>query len=139
MPKKRRGRPLKEIDAAMVRQLSMLGCSIETIAQHFQCSRDTIENRFRAEIEEGKSEGEIRIRGKLFAAAMAGSLRAAEVCAVNLCHWSLNKPEVCVTNIVQNNQVPPTPETTKAHLAKMQFAVREAAARQLNGEQPSAP
>jgi hypothetical protein len=50
--KKKRGGPYpKEIDADVVRQLSMIGCSIETIAQHFHCSRDTIERRFRYEID----------------------------------------------------------------------------------------
>ena len=70
------------------------------IAQHFHCSRDTIENRFRYELDEGRSDGQVRIRGKLFQAAINGSQRALEVCAVNLCGWSLNKPEVSVTTNV---------------------------------------
>ena len=70
------------------------------IAQHFHCSRDTIENRFRYELDEDRSDGQVRIRGKLFQAAMNGSQRAVEVCAVNLCGWSLNKPEVSVTTNV---------------------------------------
>ena len=78
MPKKSRGRPLKEIDGDMLRQMAMIGCTTETIAQHFHCSRDTIERRFRWEIDEGKSAGQIRIRGKLFQAAMNGS------------HWTYN-------------------------------------------------
>jgi AraC-like DNA-binding protein len=40
----------------VVRQLAMIGCTTETIAQHFHCSRDTIENRFRYELDEGSSE-----------------------------------------------------------------------------------
>ena len=70
------------------------------IAQHFHCSRDTIENRFRYELDEDRSDGQVRIRGKLFQAAMNGSQRAVEVCEVNLCGWSLNKPEVSVTTNV---------------------------------------
>jgi hypothetical protein len=129
----------KEIDGDMVRQLSMIGCSIETIAQHFHCSRDTIERRFRYEIEEGKSDGQIRIRGKLFQAAMNGSQRALEVCAVNLCGWSLNRPEVSVvTNVIQNNALRRTPEQVKAHLVELQRAVLAEARRFENrGDSPS--
>jgi hypothetical protein len=124
MPKNRGGRPKAEIDGNMVRQLAMIGCTTEVIAQHFHVCRDTIENRFRHELEEGKSDGQIRIRGKLFQAAMNGSQRALEVCAVNLCGMSLSKPEVqVVTNVIQNNQPQRTPEQVKAHLIELQKAV----------------
>jgi hypothetical protein len=124
MPKKSRGRPLNEIDGDLVRQMAMIGCTIETIAQHFHCSRDTIENRFRYELDEGRSDGQLRIRGKLFQRAMDGSQRALEVCAVNLCGWSLNKPEVCVTtNVIQNAAPQRSPEQVKAHLVELQRAV----------------
>jgi hypothetical protein len=60
-----------------------------------------IQRRFRHEIDEGRSDGDIRIRGKLFHHAMEGSQRALEVCAVNLCGWSLNAPQT-VVNVVQH-------------------------------------
>jgi hypothetical protein len=124
MPKNRGGRPLKEIDGEMVRQMAMIGCTTETIAQHFHCSRDTIENRFRYELDEGKSAGQIRIRGKLFQAAMNGSQRALEVCAVNLCGMSLNKPEVqVVTSVIQNAAPQRSEAEVKAHLVELQRAV----------------
>jgi hypothetical protein len=92
--------------------------------QHFHCSRDTIENRFRYELDEGRSDGQVRIRGELFQAAMNGSQRALEVCAVNLCGWSLNKPEVSVvTNVIQNAAPRRSPEEVKAHLVELQRAV----------------
>jgi hypothetical protein len=125
MPKNRGGRPLKEIDGDLVRQMAMIGCTIEVIARHFHCSRDTIEKRFRYELDEGRSDGQVRIRGKLFQAAMNGSQRALEVCAVNLCGMSLNKPET-VVNLVQNVGRPVdtrTPEQVKAHLVELQRAV----------------
>ena len=57
------------------------------------------------ELDEGRSDGQLRISGKLFRAAMNGSQRALGVCAVNLCGMSLNKPEVqVVTNVIQNAQ-----------------------------------
>jgi hypothetical protein len=139
MPKNRGGRPLKEIDGDQVRQMSMIGCSIEVIAQHFHVSRDTIERRFRWEIDQGKSAGQIRIRGKLFQAAMNGSQRALEVCAVNLCGMSLSKPDVqVVTNVIQNNALRRTPEQVKAHLVELQRAVLAEARRFENrGDSPS--
>jgi hypothetical protein len=104
--------------------MAMIGCTTEVIAQHFHCSRDTIENRFRYELDEGRSDGQVRIRGKLFQAAMNGSQRALEVCAVNLCGWSLNKPEVSVTtNVIQNAAPQRSPEQVKAHLVELQRAV----------------
>ena len=64
---------------------------------------------------------------------MNGSIRAAEVCAINLCGWSLSKPEVMV-NVVQN-AMPPPPESVKRALCDMHAAVlAEFAAR--NGEHP---
>ena len=123
MPKNRGGRPLKEIDGDLVRQMAMIGCTIEVIARHFHCSRDTIEKRFRYELDEGRSDGQVRIRGKLFQAAMNGSQRALEVCAVNLCGWSLNKHEVSVvTNVIQNAAPRRSPEEVKAHLVEAVWA-----------------
>jgi hypothetical protein len=141
--KKRRGRPPVEIDGDMVRQLSMISCSTETIAQHFHCHRHTIENRFRYQLDEDRSGGQIRVRGKLFQAAMNGSQRTLEVCAVNLCGWSLNKPEVSITtNVIQTAAPRRSEAETKAHLVELQRAVW-AEARRLenvqNQQQPLPP
>jgi hypothetical protein len=116
----------KDIDPDVVRQLAMIGCTTETIAQHFHCCRDVIERRFRHELDEGRSHGEIQVRGKLFQAAMNGSQRALEVCAVNLCGWSLNAPQT-VVNVVQHGAPVDTrsPEQVKAHLVELQRAVLE--------------
>jgi hypothetical protein len=55
---------------------------------------------------------------------MNGSQRALEVCAVNLCGMSLNKPEVFVaTNVIQNAAPQRSPEQVKAHLVELQRAV----------------
>ena len=132
--KKKRGPHFKEIDGDEVRQMSMIGCSIEVIAQHFHVSRDTIERRFRWEIDEGKSDGQIRVRGKLFQAAMNGSQRALEVCAVNLCGWSLNKPDTTVVNVVQNvgRPDPRSPEQVKAQLLEAHKYILAEARRQFD-------
>jgi len=118
--------------------MSMIGCSIELIAQHFHVSRDTIERRFRYEIDQGKSDGQLRIRGKLFQAAMQGSQRALEVCAVNLCGWSLNKPET-VVNVVQNvgrSVDTRSPEQVKAQLLEAHKYILAEARRQLSSTTP---
>ena len=75
----------KEIDPDMVRQLSMIGCTIARIAEHFHCCRDVIEKRFRWEIDEGKSEAEIRLQDKVFRAALDSYMLALELCLVNQC------------------------------------------------------
>ena len=100
MAKKRRGRPLKEIDGDLVRQLSMIGCTIEAIAQHFHCHRHTIENRFANETDEGRSDGHIRLKGKVFKAALDGNMRALELCLVNMCGWTLRPDVSVVTNVI---------------------------------------
>jgi hypothetical protein len=98
------------------------------IAEHFHCCRDTIEGRFRFELEEGKSEGQIRILGKIIQSALAGSVRAQELCAINLCGWSL-RPET-VVNVMQHTAAAVdtrSPEEVKAHLVELQKAVLEEA------------
>jgi hypothetical protein len=63
-----------------------------------------IERRFRWEIDDGKSEAEIRLKGKVFKAAMDGNMRALGLCLINQCGWTL-KPDVSVvTNVIQNAQ-----------------------------------
>jgi hypothetical protein len=130
MPKKR-GRPTQEIDPEMVRNLAMIGATIQTIAEYVGCSRDTIENRFRPEIEEGRSNGQVRALGKVFQAAMNGQMRALELYLINQCGWTL-KPET-VVNVVSASSVVDnrSPEQIKAHLVEMQRAVLEEARRQL--------
>jgi hypothetical protein len=42
----------------MVLQLTMTGCTIQTIAEDFHCCRDTIEDRFRLQIEQSRAEAQ---------------------------------------------------------------------------------
>lgn len=72
---------------------------------------------------------------------MNGSQRALEVCAVNLCGWSLNKPDTTVVNVVQNavgRLDPRDPQKVKAHLVELQRAVLQEARRQEQNE-PEGP
>jgi len=74
MAKKSRGRPLSVIDGDMARQLAMIGCSTETIAEHFHVHRHMIERRFPVRADESRSDGHIRLKGKVFKAAMDGNM-----------------------------------------------------------------
>src|ERR1700751_2995763 len=77
----------------------MIGCTTETIAPHFHCGWDTIAARVLYYQYEVISDGQLRIRGKLFKAAMQGSQRDLEVCAVNLCGKS--EPKMPIASCVR--------------------------------------
>jgi len=55
-------RPRIKIDAEQVLKLASIGCTNDEIAGFFQCSKDTIERRFAAELAKGRQEGKIRLR-----------------------------------------------------------------------------
>lgn len=50
------GRPRKEIDGRQVERLAAIGCTVEEISSVLGCSKDTLERRFAAFIEKGRSE-----------------------------------------------------------------------------------
>ena len=49
----KRGRKLLELDGAKVVELARIGCTLEEIAAVMGCNRQTIKNRFAAEVAEG--------------------------------------------------------------------------------------
>jgi hypothetical protein len=79
----------------------MIGASFEQMARNLGCSADTLERRYRKEIEEARGDGEVRILAKTFQAALAGNMRALELSLINRCHWA-SKPEL-VVNVNQNS------------------------------------
>jgi hypothetical protein len=95
------GRPRKIVDEAKLRHLAMIGCSFEQMARHLQCSSDTLERRYRAQIEQARGDGEVQILARTFQAALAGNTRALELSLVNRCGWAL-RPEM-VINVNQNS------------------------------------
>jgi hypothetical protein len=119
-------RPKRKLDADIIKQLATIGCTTETIAKHLQCSRDTLERRFRRELDSGKSSGQVRILSRIFRAALAGQPRAMELAAVNICHWKL-RPEVTV-NVLQTGGLPP--EEVRSNLLALREAVRSEALRE---------
>jgi hypothetical protein len=110
------GRPRKTVDQTKLRNLALIGCTIESMARHLGVCRDTLENRYRKVIEEGRSDGETRILAKTFQAAMRGTRWALELSLINRCGWS-NRPET-VVNVTQNAGPPvfriPSREEMKA-------------------------
>ena len=61
---KKVGRPKLDIDVEQVRRLARLHCSMQEMADFFGCHRDTLHNNFSAEIDKGRSEGNISLRRK---------------------------------------------------------------------------
>jgi hypothetical protein len=55
-------RPLLQIDSKEVEKLASIGCSNSEIAAFFECSKDTIEGRFSAELHKGRENGKTRLR-----------------------------------------------------------------------------
>lgn len=67
-------KPPLDIDPEQVYKLAKLHCTIGEIADVLGCSRDTLERRFRKEIEKGKAEGRQKLRLMQWAAAAKGNV-----------------------------------------------------------------
>jgi len=68
-------RPPKEIDERQVQLLAGCGCTSEEIASKLGCSKDTIERRFAASLEQGRNNGKTSLRGKQVELAMKGNVQ----------------------------------------------------------------
>lgn len=68
------GEPRIEIDPEQVEKLASLHCTVQEIADFFECSRDTIERRFRVQIQKGRASGKITLRRKQWQAAEKGNV-----------------------------------------------------------------
>ena len=56
----------KEIDPNEVRKLAMIGATLEEIARYLGCSHDTIERRFRKQVAEGRADGCVAAKGRVY-------------------------------------------------------------------------
>lgn len=56
------GRPLIEIDEHLLGGLARIGCTVEEMASILGCSKDTLERRFAALIEKGRSQMKMSLR-----------------------------------------------------------------------------
>lgn len=68
------GRPMKQIDAEMVRKLASIFCTMEQIASMVGCSVDTLERRFADVIKNGRDNGKTSLLKKQFEMAMGGNI-----------------------------------------------------------------
>ena len=68
------GRPKANVDPRLVQQLASIGCSNKEIAAACNCSTDTIERNFAAEITKGRENGKTRLRKKQIEVALAGNV-----------------------------------------------------------------
>lgn len=86
-------RPKLDIDPTQVRKLASIGCTHNEIADIVGCSHDTLTNRFKREIEQGRADGKASLRRKQFELAMGGNAA--------LCIW-LGKQLLGQTDKVSN-------------------------------------
>ena len=68
------GRPKKEIDAETVTNLAKIGCTYSEIAAVVGCSKSTLSDRFRTEIDKGHEELKKSIRRMQLQAANKGNV-----------------------------------------------------------------
>lgn len=67
-------RPKLDIDANQVLRLAEIGTPNVDIAYVMGCSPDTIENRFRAELDKGRANGRTRLRQRQMELALEGNV-----------------------------------------------------------------
>lgn len=67
-------RPKKKIDPEQIKQLAMIGCTLEEMAQVLGCHRATLDRRFATVIKEGWNLRNMSLRRKQFEVAMGGSV-----------------------------------------------------------------
>ncbi len=66
-------RPKIKINPEDVKKLASIGCTISEMASFFECSRDTIERRFAAEVLKGRDGGKTRLRRLMWQSAEKGN------------------------------------------------------------------
>lgn len=72
---KARGRPVKPVDENIIYELARLMCTNKEICGVLRISHDTLEQRYRDVLEEGRSEAKISLRREQFRKAMEGNVQ----------------------------------------------------------------
>lgn len=62
------------IDGELVEKFASIGCKTKEIADYFNCSEDTIQRRFAAELTKGRSELRMSLRQWQLKSAQAGNV-----------------------------------------------------------------
>ena len=127
--KGRSGRPkgsCKQFDIYKLQALAMIGVPVNRMAVLLGISADTLDRRYRSEIEAARGEGERQLLQTAFKFALEGNTRIMELCLINRCQWT-NRPEVMV-NVTQNTlALPNITEQTKEKLAQLHQLIRREA------------
>ena len=66
-------RPKIQIDAELVYKMAQWGCKTREIADHFNCSEDTISGRFSSQLAKGRADLRMSLRQWQLAAAKKGN------------------------------------------------------------------
>lgn len=127
--KGRSGRPKgsgKPVDPIRLHALALIGLPVNKIALLLGVSADTLERRFRPQIEAARTDGEQQLLQTAFKFALEGNTRIMELCLINRCQWT-NRPEVMV-NVTQNTlALPDVTQQTKDKLAQLHQLIRREA------------
>jgi hypothetical protein len=108
--KNKGGRPKLEIDTELLRELAMMHCTVEEIAAHFRCSRETIYARFSDVLREGKEDGKCSLRRLMWKSANAGNIHMQIWLSKQLLGYRDKQPDEIDTNIVYNVNVKEIPK-----------------------------
>lgn len=88
-------RPRKMIDESLLRKLAVIHCNQEEMASVLGVSVDTLQRRYAAQIKEGRAEGKMSLRRKMWEMALNGN--------VALLIW-LSKNELGMSDKVEQKQ-----------------------------------
>ena len=77
--------PRKQIDVELMMKLAKIGLPNYEIAAVLECHPDTLENNYRAELDEGRAHAKASIRRKQFELAMQGNVTMLVWVGKNLC------------------------------------------------------
>jgi hypothetical protein len=67
-------RPRKQVDEALLRKLAVIHCNQDEMASVLGVSVDTLQRRFAAQIKDGRAEGKMSLRRKMWEMALNGNV-----------------------------------------------------------------
>jgi hypothetical protein len=67
-------RPRKPVDEALLRKLAVIHCNQDEMASVLGVSVDTLQRRFAAQIKDGRAEGKMSLRRKMWEMALNGNV-----------------------------------------------------------------
>ncbi len=89
-------RPIKKVDVALIEKLAAINCSMEEIGEMVGVNRATLQRRYAAVIQKGRSGGTTSLKRKMYELAMGGN--------ITMCIW-LSKQMLGYTDKVEQKVV----------------------------------